>query len=255
MATVSPLQTPVTTTEHPAATAYLICATPRSGSTLLCGLLASTEVAGRPESYFRAPDERLWADRWSVSRRVDDSVDYPQFVRAARIAGSTPNGVFAARIMWGTLDELVGHLRRAGSTGTDLDVVTRAFGPVRFVFLRRRDPIAQAVSWAKAEQTQYWHPGNVAVAEPRYDFEEIRHWHALVEQHNAAWQDWFRRHGVHPYELWYEELAADPVGTVRNLLSDLGLPLPPDGKIVARDRRQADQTNADWIARYRAGVA
>ena len=40
---------------------YLICTTPRTGSTLLCGLMASTTVAGRPESYFREPDEQLWA--------------------------------------------------------------------------------------------------------------------------------------------------------------------------------------------------
>ena len=33
---------------------YLICATPRSGSTLLCEALKGTEVAGVPEEYFEA---------------------------------------------------------------------------------------------------------------------------------------------------------------------------------------------------------
>src|SRR3954469_3299609 len=33
---------------------YLVCATPRSGSTLLCRALAQTGVAGRPEEYFEA---------------------------------------------------------------------------------------------------------------------------------------------------------------------------------------------------------
>src|ERR1700759_375295 len=32
--------------------AYLVCATPRSGSTLLCELLRSTGVAGRPLEHF-----------------------------------------------------------------------------------------------------------------------------------------------------------------------------------------------------------
>src|SRR3954467_13591327 len=31
---------------------YLVCATPRSGSTLLCELLAATGVAGRPAEHF-----------------------------------------------------------------------------------------------------------------------------------------------------------------------------------------------------------
>ena len=35
-----------------AAPSYLVCATERSGSTLLCELLAGTGVAGRPEEYF-----------------------------------------------------------------------------------------------------------------------------------------------------------------------------------------------------------
>ena len=239
---------------HQAATSYLICATPRSGSTLLCGLLASTEVAGRPQSYFRAPDQQAWADRWNLSRAPDGGIDYQEFVRAAKVAGSTPNGVFAARIMWGTMDELAANLRGAGGSGTDLDVLAQAFGPVRFVFLRRGDTVAQAVSWTRAEQTQYWHPGDVAVGEPTYSFEEIHRWHVLIGQHNTAWQDWFRRHDTQPYELWYEDLAARPTSAVRELLAYLGLPAPPEDKIVARDRRQADQTKADWITRYRATV-
>jgi LPS sulfotransferase NodH len=35
---------------------YVVCATPRSGGTLVCALLAGTGAAGRPEEYF----ERLW---------------------------------------------------------------------------------------------------------------------------------------------------------------------------------------------------
>ena len=38
----------------PATVSYLVCATPRSGSTLLCEGLKATGVAGRPEEYFEA---------------------------------------------------------------------------------------------------------------------------------------------------------------------------------------------------------
>src|SRR5919202_4203540 len=33
---------------------YLVCATPRSGSTLLCDVLTSTGVAGRPQEFWEA---------------------------------------------------------------------------------------------------------------------------------------------------------------------------------------------------------
>src|SRR2546423_6871003 len=57
---------------------YLVCATPRSGSTLLCEGLESTEVAGRPREYFeelketgvsRRPREYFGGLRFFSSRR------------------------------------------------------------------------------------------------------------------------------------------------------------------------------------------
>jgi LPS sulfotransferase NodH len=36
---------------------YLVCATPRSGSTLLCETLEQTGIAGRPREYFEALKE------------------------------------------------------------------------------------------------------------------------------------------------------------------------------------------------------
>src|SRR5580704_10381315 len=65
---------------------YLICATPRTGSSLLCGLLQSTGVAGRPESYFRQPDERSWASQWGLARS-DDTFDYADYIRGVLAAG------------------------------------------------------------------------------------------------------------------------------------------------------------------------
>ena len=44
--------------------AYIICGTPRTGSTLLCGLLASTKAAGNPDSFFRREIIGWWAEQW-----------------------------------------------------------------------------------------------------------------------------------------------------------------------------------------------
>ncbi|MEV4534538.1 Stf0 family sulfotransferase [Asanoa sp. NPDC049518] len=227
---------------------YLLCGTPRTGSTLLCGLLRDTGVAGRPESYFRVPGEELWARRW----QLPDGFDYRDYVRAAVAEGSTPNGVFAARVMWGSMDELVAKL----GAGSDLDLLTEAFGRLRFVHCWREDTVAQAVSWARAEQTQFWHPGDTALPdrEPRFDFDQIHELVRTIGEHNAAWRDWFTRFGIQPHSVRYEDLTTDISGVTRGILDFLKVEPPAGHAFVPRHRRQADQLNRDWIRRYRALV-
>jgi LPS sulfotransferase NodH len=227
---------------------YFVCATPRTGSSLLLGLLESSGLAGHPEAYFRAPDEQQWAQRWGVSGQ-----DYRAFVRAARRAGTTPNGVFGAKLMWGTLDEVVAKLA-PDTTGADLAVLESAFGALRFVYLHRADVLAQAVSWLRAEQTQTWWTGDPGGTggEPRYDAAGITTLLGTIADHNAAWRAWFSRYGVTPYELTYEQLTADLAGTTRGVLTHLGLDPDAGRPVTARHRRQADRLNDDWAARYRA---
>lgn len=236
----------------------LICATPRTDSTLLCGLMASTKVAGHPESYFRQPDEESWAARWGIARASDGAFEYSEFARAALAAGRTGNGVFAARIMWGTLDHLADRLPTVhpASGGGDLDLLTRTFGHTGFVLLHRDDVLAQAVSWHRAEQTNVWHHADQAEPnrpeqEPRFDFDQISELVRTIEAHNSAWRTWFASVGVRPHLVRYEDLDADPVGTTREILDFLGLELPPGRLIETRNRRLADALNARWIDRYR----
>src|SRR3954471_16518163 len=110
------------------ARSYLVCATPRSGSTLLCELLAATGVAGRPEE----PFERLL--RAGLPRQPRDYFDRladpaggrlaplepgaperPEASRAlwreALARGTTSNGVFAAKLMWGYFPDFLARLR------------------------------------------------------------------------------------------------------------------------------------------------
>jgi len=235
---------------------YLICATPRSGSTLLCGLLRSTGIAGRPESCFRRDDLGGYADRWGIPEPVDGAVD-STYVRAAVAAGSTPNGVFGARIMWGTMTELIDALRDAthDRTASDVELLAEVFGRTRFVHLRRADTVAQAVSWARAEQTRFWHPGDQVAPggrQPHFDRDLIGALVDTITAHEVAWQAWFTQRGLVPHEVAYEDLAADPSGVTRTVLEFLGLDPRSGGTVTVQDRRQADDLNADWISRFHA---
>jgi trehalose 2-sulfotransferase len=237
---------------------YLLCATPRSGSSLLCGLLDSSGVAGHPESYFRLPSEQEYADRWGIVSSPDGAFSYADYVRAAIAEGTTGNGVFAARIMWGTLDELIAKLGPLypDEAGSDLDLLTRAFGRTRFVYLRRGDVLAQAVSRLRAEQTNVWHEEtgqdqHEPEQEPRFDFGQLDELVRQIQDDNAAWQRWFASVGVRPCLVRYEGLAAAPVSVALGVLDFLGLEVPAGRQLQVRHKRLADDLSAQWIDRYR----
>jgi LPS sulfotransferase NodH len=254
---------PMDAAEH--VDSYFICATPRTGSSLLLGLLEATGVAGRPQAYFREPDELLWADRWQIPRTSDGGFDYADYVRAALAAGRTENGVFGAKLMWGTLDEMVDKLRTVypDLAGEDVRLLNRAFGRTRFVYLRRDDVLAQAVSWLRAEQTDTWYTGgngeigNIGGSgrSPSFDSNRIGQLIQMIDEHNTAWEEWFTMFDIQPHVVRYEELDADMVGVTRGILSFLGFDLFDGRAIAPRHKRQADELNDQWIDRYRAESA
>jgi LPS sulfotransferase NodH len=219
---------------------------------LLCSLLSSTGVAGQPESYFREPDRRRWASRFGLGVTDEDDVNDVDFVRAVVRAGSTGNGVFAARIMWGTMHRLVEGLRSHIGAHRDVDVLESALGPLRFVHLERSDVVAQAVSWARAEQTGFWQQGDRSDATAELDLDQVERLVATVHEHNEAWRTWFAAQDVEPLRLTYESLASSPVETVTRVLDFVGTTRPVDWAPVSPPERQADSLNAEWVHRYRA---
>ena len=236
----------------PAPRSYLVCGTPRTGSTLLCSLLSSTGVAGRPESYFREPDQKLWASRFGLRGPEGGDFDYGDFVRGAVGVGSTGNGVFAARIMWGTMHLLVEGVGLDRGERSDVEILESRLGPLRFLHLQRRDVVAQAVSWARAEQTGYWQQGDTAQAEADLDLELIDRFVTTIHEHNAAWRTWFAAQAVEPLDLTYESLVCAPGETVQSVLDFIGTVPGSDWTPASPHERQADSVNAEWVQRYRA---
>jgi LPS sulfotransferase NodH len=126
------------------------------------------------------------------------------------------------------------------------------FGETRFVYLRREDTLAQAVSWLRAEQTTTWYIGDTGGngKPPEYDAAGISHWRETIAAHNQAWLDWFASAGVTPHCVRYEDLAADLAGVTQGILDFLGLSLPAGATIRPRHQRQADGLSREWISRF-----
>jgi trehalose 2-sulfotransferase len=241
---------------------YLICGTPRTGSTLLCKLLDSSGVAGHPESFFRREGMKSYAQEWRIPLTAHDSFNYADYVRAAIISGSTENGIFAVRVMWGTLAEMVDGLGGIYPelAGKDLELLHRALGRTRFVYLRREDVVRQAVSWLRAEQTNVWHKTinsneQEPAEEPHFDFTQLDELIHEIETHNAAWQAWFAKFDIQPYSITYEQLDGDALAVARGLLDFLGLEIPSGRRLLIENKRLADEISSQWAERYRAELA
>ncbi len=232
---------------------YVLCGTPRTGSTLLCSLLCSTGVLGQPESYFREPDEVAWAIRFGLATEGGHLRDYQAFVNAALSAGTSNNGVFGVRIMWGSLGRMMEGLGQVPGK-PDLQILEEAFGPLIFVHLRREDIAAQAVSWCRAEQTGYWQQGDIITQEPHQDIAQTRLLMETITKHNAAWQAWFDAQGVEPHTFTYEQLVGDRRRVIQGIAAKLEVELPSNWRPQSLPRKQADELNRVWADALRTSM-
>jgi trehalose 2-sulfotransferase len=227
---------------------YFVCGIPRAGTWLLCGLLASSGVAGDPQEWFWRDTERDFRERWGVSTDAD-------YLARVLETGTTPNGVFGSKLMWGYHGDFLARLRRlAGSERLrDGAIVERFFPAPRYVWIRRDDVVAQAVSWAKAIQSGYWHVWDERRdVELRLDLEQVDALVREVREHDLAWRRWFGANGVEPLVVRYEELAAEQQAVTRRVLDFLGVAAPPGTVFASPTRPTADAVDREWIARYSA---
>jgi LPS sulfotransferase NodH len=264
---------------------YLVCATPRSGSTLLCHELDRTGLAGHPQEYFEAmrrsglprrPHEYFDPERHPniVERLAFREMlegapkpnplwhpdTYDQYLAWALQEGTTPNGVFGAKLMWGYLGDFAELLRGIdGMGGRPLpELLARAFPGLRYVQITRRDKVRQAVSLWKAVQTQKWQRDAAGdggdrgerLPEPVFSFRAINYLIRQLTAHDASWDAYFLGLGYEPLKVTYEELAESTDAVVRSVLEHLGVAAPPDLQIGApRLSVQADDTSERWVAR------
>lgn len=245
---------------------YIICTTPRSGSTLLCTMLAATGRAGCPDSFYHECDVmREWAAEWHLpddgaTSHADRERSYLRAVVAAG-RGGTP--LFAMRLQQAylaPLAELLGLLYPG--LPSDADRLAQAFGDIRYVHLTRDDKVAQAVSLVRARQSGLWHRAtdgtererSAPPRELRYDHAAIAREVAIQTRADQAWIGWFERYRIQPLRITYEAFVRDPASTVVRLCEALGVEPPAAPLIAPGLARLADAISVEWIARYRSAA-
>jgi LPS sulfotransferase NodH len=277
---------------------YIVCATPRSGSTLVCHALEETGVAGRPEEYFEAlrhsgrprrPEEYfVGAEDPSIRDHLGERsigseppprsplwsrAAYDRYLEWAFEAGTTPSGIFGAKLMWGYFGDFVSLLRNIPAY-RDIplaDLLPAVFPELTFVRVVRANKVRQAVSLWKAVQTATWREDQASAEaasleengsppyrsfieehrpQLRFHYRAIEH---LLEQiliEESRWDAFFEHCGIKPVLILYENFAADYETSTLRLLDRLGLSPPEDFDFEPRMKRQSDGVNDDWTRRY-----
>jgi LPS sulfotransferase NodH/SAM-dependent methyltransferase len=218
---------------------FIIASLPRSGSQFLSGELWKTGLLGAPCEYlFPAYDMRPMMNRL----RATSPVDYIAKLIACR---TSPNGLFGMNVH---IQHFLPFLRGCPD-------LLETLAPLTFIYSTRRDKVAQAVSMAKALQTNTWTSQQTKLnpPEPRYIRDLIEKCIEDLNQQEQEWEDWFASNNATPFRLEYEDLARDRPGTIQTIIDLLGaqndvpasVELPPV-------ERQSDGTNKEWIMRFKA---
>ena len=225
-----------------------------------------TGVPRRPTEYFEDVRSAEILDILGTYTRVDDEeipfdprgfADYAAFLDWVAEAGTTPNGVFGGKVMWGYFNGFVDRLRGVVRNAVieTPDVLDRVFPDLHYVWVTREDKVGQAISLWKAIQTWTWRrddgDGSLPGHELRLQLRRRRPPGQAAGARRGRVAPYFERVGVRPHTVVYEQFVERYEQTALDIMAYLGVECPAGHTFGERRmRRQADELSRDWSQRY-----
>jgi LPS sulfotransferase NodH len=170
----------------PRLASYTIAFTLRSGSNLLCDYLTANGF-GRPNEYFQHSLEPATPRDFSTALQ-------------RLLTEHSVNGIFGAKVTWDQKNWFVDAIRRHFGSDDGVDFLSPRH---RWIFLRRRDKVEQAVSVFRAKESGAWtsaqQPGTGA-ASTEYDFFRILGFMQAVLTRSTSGTS-FRRAHIEPVQV------------------------------------------------------
>lgn len=221
---------------------YVLCSSPRCGSTYLCSLLTQTRRLGVPFEYVHFQNWAIkLARRWGLSASPETNLDdYFDLVKRYR---TTPNGVFG----------LKAHASQALPLASKGDL-SRLVGPESvFIHLERQNLVQQAVSLSIAGITRSYESSTPGLdVTPAYDNKSILKSLQIIQQNHNAWQRFFVLNNISPLTLVYEDVLQDPAGAVHKLGRHIGVDVSDFQPVDSIYKIQRTELNLAWEKQFRA---
>jgi LPS sulfotransferase NodH len=178
---------------------YIIFAQQRTGSTFLSNILKKTRKLGNPQEHLQ---ENI------IPYFAMSGLDFRDWLEGLFRYSFTANGYAGTKIITTHFLEVM------KTTGLQPEDFKEVLADKEIFYLRRLNRIRQAISFAKARRSGVWHIKDgreIRATRKEMDrnidtdtLEEIMDW---MEQEDSQMQDFFRRAGIRPVELYYEVLA------------------------------------------------
>ena len=183
-----------------------------------------------------------WFNRSIYAAPKRNRWDAAQFIDSVLKEASTPNGFFSIKIFPEQLYQFFRKYR--------LDPIReiRSRGDLRFMLLKRRDRLRQAVSLVRARQTGQWTSTHTQAGKAVYDFHEICRAWIHIGQSWSFWHDYCVLEGIDPRIFDYEDLLPDPAPWIHTYLEHSGT----NGEFVHESelRVQRDDESRLWMDRF-----
>jgi len=222
---------------------YTIAFTPRSGSNALCELLALNGI-GHPSEFFQYPyDNNFIFDKY---RRLPTAEAIALLIRE-----HSQNRIFGCKM---NHDHLA-HFEEAINYPSGTSKTIQDYLPShKWIWLRRRDKLSQAISLFRAQSTNVWakHFDNLEEEEVEYDFFAIMANYMMLCVNDLAWHTYFANNNISPLVLFYEELFRDIRANIDVLLEYLELSnkIAKPFKTEIKLQIQRDSTSEEFRGKF-----
>lgn len=184
---------------------YVICSTPRSGSTLLAKGLLSTLVSGLPHEYFNIDHKNDYQTRWDFK----DIETYILLLKKYRVS---ENGVFGFKLHYNQYVEQF-----------EKNNLSDYFEDLKYIRIIRKDKVLQGISLEKALQTNFWSSEfhENAKLKARFNYYSIKKNISNIQNQELCWQNYFDKFGITPYTVYYEELESNYSKVINDVINYL----------------------------------
>ncbi len=199
---------------------YGILTLPRSGSTFLCHLLTATEVAGYPIEHLRVP-------AFTLAKYCN--FDHIRLLRTLFTHRISLNGVFGTKF--------ISHFLQDFETlETGLEKIFSSFD--KYIYLLRKDKLAQAISILLAEKTEVWHIDNQNIMLNYQDelesividdelLDEVNQKLYFIGQQQEYIDKVLKTYQISPLVIEYENLVEDVEDNIQKILDYLEISTLP----------------------------